>query len=67
MKCPQCGNEYVCPCKSCRNREPDKVPWIVIEVELESCPQCLLTKHVDEWMDIEYEQYEKTKTEAREE
>lgn len=62
MKCPDCNNAYVCPCSACREREPDKTPWIrMIDATnentwLEKCSKCGLTKDVHEWQDIEYKQ-----------
>lgn len=65
MKCPQCDNDYVCPCEHCRKRHPELIPWIGAEKTNgsyeETCPKCGLTKDANEWMDIEWEQMEKIK------
>ena len=70
MNCPKCNKEYVCPCPSCRERESEKTPWIMVEDissqgtsedYQEACPVCGLSKSLDEWMDIEHEQYKKLK------
>lgn len=66
MKCPECANEYVCPCTHCVERFPDKIPWIktnITEITYdETCPKCGIIKDVHDWMDIEYEQYKALET-----
>lgn len=60
MKCPSCRTEYVCPCRECRERQPDKIPWkfeVINDLELETCPGCGLTKDSHEWAEIEWNQY----------
>lgn len=60
MKCPSCGYEYVCPCKHCaKTFSKGKVVWINHGDDTESCPKCGLTKHIDEWQDVEWEQFKK--------
>lgn len=63
MKCPQCDNEYVCPCPACREREPHLIPWIG-EQDNQSCSRCGLTKSLDEWFDVEWEQYKQRNNES---
>ena len=57
MVCPECSTPYACPCDSCVSRNPDAVVWPMVSEEDQSCSGCGLTKNVNEWMDIEYEQY----------
>lgn len=57
MNCPQCNNEYQCPCPTCTKAQPNKKPWHFLECgELQMCPECGLTKNSNEWLDIEWQQ-----------
>ena len=56
MKCPNCNNDYQCPCVTCTKQNPDKLPWNFVSDEEQSCPKCGLTKNSNAWMDIEWEQ-----------
>jgi hypothetical protein len=61
MYCPKCNTPYVCPCESCQKRNPTKVAWLRIGDDQEACYNCGLTHHIEEWMNIEYEQYKEKK------
>lgn len=65
MNCPNCGQQYYCPCTSCFVRHPAGAKvWIWHEDGFtESCPTCGLRKSFDEWLTIEWEQYKKEKHE----
>jgi hypothetical protein len=56
MKCPKCGTDYVCPCKSCAERNKDKKPWPWGPDDLQSCAGCGFTQHVDQWLDEDVRQ-----------
>jgi hypothetical protein len=58
MWCPNCYVTPLCGCPSCiKKRKPDDLIWVRHGDETESCPSCGLRKHLDEWLDVEYEQY----------
>ena len=58
MKCPQCGEEQFCPCKSCAiDFSKGKKCWIWVKGDLIKCAFCGITKHADWWMDESYKQF----------
>lgn len=57
MNCPDCRNDYQCPCPTCTKANPDRKPWAFHEDGYtQSCSKCGLTKGGDAWMDIEWNQ-----------
>ena len=60
MKCPRCGYEQYCPCKSCKARIPKNYkPWIERHGDLIECANCGISRHIDWWEDEAVEQYRK--------
>ena len=58
MWCPDCYGQFACPCKHCRKRDTEnKKTWIIDGEDIQSCPDCGYSAHLDGWMDIEMEQY----------
>lgn len=58
MNCPRCGQDWCCPCKSCRERGKEgDVPWIREGKENEKCPKCGLSKSLDWWGELECQIY----------
>src|SRR5262245_3506734 len=50
MNCPQCWQEWVCGCNSCKHRNPGKMRWrFTLDGECEVCPRCGFTAHADFW------------------
>lgn len=59
--CPKCGNPVHCGCKACRRKHKDEVEWLKFagicdDGELSRCPTCGFTAHLDQWLDIEFDQ-----------
>ncbi len=62
-RCPKCGYEQHCPCKSCVENFPtDKKRWIW-RGDLIECANCGFTAHVDKWEEIEMLEFRKVSTE----
>lgn len=60
MVCPDCGMEYVCPCKHCaKTFSKGKTKWVRVGEDCEMCPQCGKTLHMDQWQDVEWAQMKK--------
>jgi hypothetical protein len=57
FRCPKCGGEQLCPCKSCKPSHPDKVTWKDEPDDIISCGHCGLSAHVDRWLDWSGEFY----------
>lgn len=57
IPCPRCATDLHCPCLSCAERNKGKITWEWVDGELERCPVCGLTLHVDMWLDQEWETY----------
>lgn len=63
--CPKCGQEQLCPCVNCAERNAGNVVWKWThekdekgeEWELIACGNCGYINSPDGWMDIEYEYY----------
>ena len=52
MECPQCGARLKCPCKACKERNPDAtgIYWVVVPyLDSEMCPECRFIAHIDWW------------------
>ena len=57
MKCPKCGGEQYCPCKSCKERNKGKITWIWVTPNGPiECGHCGHTMSCGEWMDEDWEQ-----------
>jgi hypothetical protein len=56
MNCPECHTPYVCPCRACVARQPNKTAWILEVDDFITCPACGLTHSEEWWMDEEYRQ-----------
>ncbi|MFK5948811.1 MAG: hypothetical protein QM500_08605 [Methylococcales bacterium] len=56
--CPKCKQPLRCGCKPCKKRHGEQDGMMILhrEDDTESCPKCGFTLHVDQWMDVEYEQ-----------
>lgn len=67
MNCPNCGQEYFCPCDSCKEHSPHKQPKMIRVNYVdgdnwdEQCPKCGLTKSVHWWFELQGEYYQKRK------
>ena len=56
--CPECGTEYVCPCKHCADTfSKGKTLWIWHDDDTVECPTCGLRRHLDWWEEEELKQY----------
>lgn len=53
MSCPLCEYPYVCPCESCKDRNPNLRKWIRLDDYLEACPCCGLTLSMDELEELD--------------
>ena len=62
MRCPECGAVQHCPCDACKKRKPGKVTWVWKGPNGPiACGMCGHTMSAGEWMDLEWEQFKKTK------
>lgn len=61
MTCPHCDQPYACPCEHCvaRKAQGDLLLWIRLGDELEACPNCGVIKSLDEWFEIQMDQFYK--------
>lgn len=53
MKCPKCDKAIRCGCKACRKYHGNLPSMMFIKGDIETCPFCKLSLHVDQWLDIE--------------
>lgn len=60
MNCPDCNEEYKCPCASCKPGNGSKWEY-VRDSEYQKCPGCNVSKHLEEWFEIQMRQYENEK------
>jgi glutaredoxin len=65
MKCPKCNNPIRCGCKSCRKRHGDLPDMDIVVENGFMCPYCGFGASADQWLDIEYEQMDKSKNDAQ--
>ncbi len=55
--CPECKLKLRCGCKSCIKRHGKQEGMMVSKIDdVDSCPNCGYSLHVDQWLDVEYEQ-----------
>jgi ribosomal protein S27AE len=61
MGCPDCGQEQLCPCKSCAPSNKGKIVWKHLPHNRVACGKCGYTEHGNWWLDREWEHYKTQK------
>ena len=57
-QCPKCHGPLECPCKSCTARNGvSKNDAVRFDPDIQGCPHCGFSAHLDQWMDYEYAHY----------
>lgn len=59
MKCPKCDIDIFCGCASCKPRNKGKFMFVAtIDGDHFKCTNCGHTLHGNDWLDVEWDQYQ---------